>query len=516
MARMGGARTWARAAIAGARVAVVAVVAAFAACGSDAPAGPPGGGGDGGGTLVVRAEASALLTGDTVALSVATPGGETVPVGQVTWSVADPAVARVTEGRLVGVAEGETEVRARRGDDEGVTIVRVWTGAGTRVPGMASYDRLLPELMARWGIEGGAVAVVKDGRLVYARSYGWSDPDAGEAVAPTDLFRVASVSKPVTAAAVLRLVEAGLLDLDQPAFALLSDLEPPAGAAVDPRLAGVTVRQLLLHAGGWDRDATFDPMFRAVEAAEALGAPVPASAETVIRYMMGQPLQFTPGARYAYSNLGYAILGRVIERVSGRAYDDFVRDEVLAPLGVARMEIGSSRLAGRLPDEVRYHDGAVAASVFPGEGQVPFPYGGFHLEAMDAHGAWVASTVDLLRFLTGVDGRPSPPDLLDPTTVAAMSARPPQPLWAGSAVYYGLGWLVRPAGSDANWWHDGSLPGTTALLVRNHEGVSWAALFNRRASGGGTSFAAELDATLWDARAGVTAWPDHDLFPLLP
>jgi CubicO group peptidase (beta-lactamase class C family) len=492
----------------------LSVLLAGPACAGSEPSGPRD---PGGAELVVHAEASALLTGDTIPLAVRTLDGAEVPSAEVTWASSDPSVAEVRPGgKLVGLGPGSVTITARRGEQHGGTAFDIRVGRGLRVPGMASYDRRIPELMAHWGIPGGAVAVVKDGRLVYARGYGMADADAGEAVEPAALFRIASVSKPITAAAVLLLVERGDLDLDDPAFALLPDLEPPDGATADPRLSQITVRHLLHHAGGWDRNTTFDPMFRAIEAAGAVGEPAPASAETVIRYMLGQPLQFDPGTRYAYSNFGYAVLGRIVERVTGVSYEAFVREEVLTPLGVVRTVVGGSRLADRLPGEVRYHDAAVVGSVFPGEGQVPIAYGGFHLEAMDAHGGWVSSTVDLLRFLTGVDGRPVPGDLLSPASVAAMVGSPPSPLWAGSAYYYGMGWLVRPTGSDANWWHDGSLPGTTTLLVRAYHGVSWVALFNRRASSGGMSFAAALDGVLWEALAAVTDWPGHDLFPHLP
>ena len=108
------------------------------------------------------------------------------------------------------------------------------------------------------------------------------------------LFRIASLSKPITAAAVLRLVEQNRLSLDAKAFALLSDLKPLVGATVDPRLADITVRHLLQHAGGWDRDASFDPMFRSTEIAAATNTPVPASAEAVIRFMHGPRLDFDP------------------------------------------------------------------------------------------------------------------------------------------------------------------------------------------------------------------------------
>jgi len=385
--------------------------------------------------------------------------------------------------------------------------------SGEAVPGMASVDEVISTLMRRWEIPGGAVAIVKDGRLVYARGFGTGDGSADGAPPPDALFRIASLSKPITAVAVLKLVESGRLGLDTPAFSLLGDLAPPAGATVDPRLASITVRQLLQHSGGWDRDATFDPMFRPIEAAAAVGAPSPASAETVIRYMRGRPLDFAPGSRYAYSNFGYAVLGRVVARASGTAYDEYVRSAVLAPMGITRMRLGGSLASARAPGEVRYYDPGTTTSVFGGGG-VPWPYGGFHLEAMDAHGGWIASAVDLMRFVTAVDGLPTRPDVLQPATIDAMTARPASPLWDGSPVHYGMGWLVRPA--EGNWWHDGSLPGTASLLVRTGGGLAWAALFNARAMRPGSTFEAEIDGAMWRAVRGVTAWPTHDLFARYP
>ncbi len=382
---------------------------------------------------------------------------------------------------------------------------------GTAVPSMASFDREIPTLMKKWGIPGGAVAVVRDGRLVFARGYGWANVEGKEPVQPDALFRIASVSKPVTAAAVMKLVEEGRLELNAKAYAIRSDLAPPPGGVADPRIRDVTVRQLLHHAGGWDRDRSFDPMFRPSAAAEAVGAPAPASAETVMRYMMGQPLDFQPGERYAYSNFGYAVLGRVIEKVSGESYEAYVKRAILAPAGINRMRLGRSLAADRAPDEVRYYDGATAPSVFPGGGTVPAAYGGFHLEAMDAHGGWIASAVDLLRFATAVDGFPTRPDVLGPDAVRAMVAPPPAPLWMNSPIHYGMGWLVRPG--EGNWWHDGLLPGTISLLVRTGNGTAWAVVMNSRAvQVPGLSLPGELDAAMWKAVGEVSAWPAHDLF----
>src|SRR5579862_146193 len=214
---------------------------------------------------------------------------------------------------------------------------------GADQPAMASFDRMLTALMQKYEIPGGAVAVAKNGRIVFAHGYGWADRENREAAAPDSLFRIASLSKPFTSAAILKLVEEGKLTLDDHPFGILN-LKPPPGRKQDPRLATITIRELLQHSGGWDRDKAFDPMFIPVKAAKEVGAPVPASCETVIRYMLGEPLQFDPGTKYAYSNFGYCVLGRVIEKLTGRPYEAYVQQEILAPIGITRMRIGHTLL----------------------------------------------------------------------------------------------------------------------------------------------------------------------------
>ncbi len=385
------------------------------------------------------------------------------------------------------------------------------TITGVDVPEMADYDAFLSSLFEEYGVPGAAVGVVKDGRLIYARGFGVADTLTGEPVQPDARFRIASVSKPITAVSVLRLVEDGLLGLDDPAFAYLPDLPPPPGQADDPRLATVTIRDLLQHSAGWDRVATgFDPVMHSVAIANLMGVPAPADTETIIRFMRGRALDFTPGTRFAYSNLGYAVLGAIIERVTRQPYEAYARS-VLSQAGVSSMELGRSLLENRLPGEARYHsfDGLSAPSVFPPHATVPLPYGGYHMEAFDAFGAWVGSTVDLLRFLTAVDGRTPRPDILTAASIQAMTARPAVPTWATTPYWVGLGWFVDTSGT---WWHDGELDGATAFLLRKEsEGLAWVVLCNTRRDDDYAFFTA-LDFGLWDLASLPRTWPTHDLF----
>ena len=389
--------------------------------------------------------------------------------------------------------------------------------SGAAVPGMASYDRAVTDFMRKHAIPGGAVAVLRDGKLIYARGFGYADVENRTPVQPDALFRIASVSKPITAAAVMKLVEEGKLGLDDRVAPLIAHLTPAPGATVDPRWEQITIRHLLNHTGGWDRgrpNGGFDPMDRSAIAAAAVDAPAPATAETIIRYMKGLPLDFDPGERYAYSNFGYGILGRVIERVSGMPYADYVRARVLQPVGANRTRQGRTRMGEALVDEVKYYlpsaSPPMAPSVFPGEGPVPGPYGGFYLEAMDSHGGWVASPVDLLRFLTGVDGRADRPDILSAALVAEMTSNGATVCPNGTC-YYAGGWFVRPTQGGAAWWHGGMLAGNTSFLVRSSQNISWFALFNTWPTP--DSLQSELDAALWNALGQGTSFPAQDLFP---
>ena len=395
---------------------------------------------------------------------------------------------------------------------------------GTAVPGMAWYDKVIPDLMRKYKIPGGAVAVVRDGKLIYVRGFGYADVENKTPVQPDALFRIASVSKPITSVAIMKLVGDGKLQLDDRVAPYIADLAPAPGATADPRWEQITIRHLLTHTGGWDRtkpNGGFDPMFQSAIAAAAVNAPAPASAETIIRYMKGKPLDFDPGEKFVYSNFGYAILGRVIERVSGMPYEAFVRTGVLQPAGATRTRLGRTRLSDALSDEVKYYwtgvglNWPMVPSVFPGEGAMPNNYGGFYLEALDSHGGWVSSTVDLLRFLTAVDGRADRPDILSAGLIAEMTSKGPV-VCPNGACYYAAGWQVNPTQGDANWSHGGDLPGTTALLVRAYERFSWVALFNANplftAKPPAADLKGDLDAALWNALAHVTSYPTHDLF----
>jgi CubicO group peptidase (beta-lactamase class C family) len=392
---------------------------------------------------------------------------------------------------------------------------------GKADPRLASFDRLMTRFVLENKLPGAALAVARNGRVVYARGFGHADPDRREPVQPRSLFRIASISKPITAAAVLRLVEQGRLGLDD---RVVDHLDVRHGGApvapADPRLKQVTIRHLLQHRGGWDRDKSFDPMFRSLRIAREFGTRPPAGPGLVIASMWKRPLDFDPGARSVYSNFGYCLLGRVIEKASGVSYEEHVREHVLAPLGVRAMRIGETLPEGRAPLEVHYFTKRKRpgrAVVGPTIGApVPWPYGGWYLEAMDAHGGWIASAPDLVRFGSAF----APPHLgtiLDATSVRTAFARPEgraghQADGKPRQVYYGCGWQVRcdRQGRPMNTWHTGYLDGSTSILVRRHDGLVWAVLFNSDDTPGGESPAALIDPLVHTAADAVKEWPEGE------
>jgi N-acyl-D-amino-acid deacylase len=374
--------------------------------------------------------------------------------------------------------------------------------------------------LARHRVPGAAVAVTDGGRLVYARGFGYADLATREPVTPRSLFRIASLSKPITSTAILALAREGRLSLEDKVFSLLDQYsEARQGKDYDKRQDAITLRELLEHRGGWDRDQSFDAMFESVRFAEEEGVPPPAAPDTVIRAMLRRPLDFDPGERYAYSNYGYCLLGRVIEKVTGVAYEAYVREHVLAGLGSRDMRLGRTRLEERQPGEVRYYQPGWARSVFAGDlgEQVPWPYGGWNLEAMDSHGGWIASAVDLARFASAFDHLERS-NILAPEDLETLYARPPglaghEASGEPTEVYYSLGWMNRVIGDgEVNHWHTGSLSGTATILIRRHDGRNFVALLNSRSSPQAGHLGREIDHLLHEAADEVEHWPKHDLF----
>jgi N-acyl-D-amino-acid deacylase len=291
---------------------------------------------------------------------------------------------------------------------------------------------------------------------------------------------------------------------------------------IDERWSDITVEHCLQHRGGWDRDVSFDGMFRAVQFARKLRIPPPAQQEDVIRCMLNVPLDYNPGERYAYSNFGYNLLGRIIEKVTKQDYESYVKEHVFAPLGIHEARIGHTKLGPDTPAaEVRYYSPDMEPSVFADDRgrQIPSAYGGWNLEAMDAHGAWIFSAVDLVKFASAFDD-PKSCKILNEESIKTMFAPPEGMKKFGlskedSRQYYSLGWMNGPParGEGLDNWHMGSLPGTATLMMRRGDGRTYAILFNGRSSPHAAHFGKAIMADFTKALDNIQEWPKIDLFP---
>ncbi len=309
----------------------------------------------------------------------------------------------------------------------------------------------------------------------YVAAFGKSYPATGETLLPSHRFRIASISKPITAAAIMKLIESGQLTRKRKVFGpkgVLNGRFPlPANAPQQAWLKAITIDHLLSHTcGGWTNNSA-DPMFGNI----TLGH------DALIRKTLAeQPLLNPPGTVYAYSNFGYCLLGRVIEVLSGESYADYTTRVILKPAG-ARLAIGGNTLSPRLRNEVVY----VGQS-----GENPY---NMNVTRMDAHGGWVGTASDLVRFGNRVDGYSTVRDLISQKSVAAMRTPTAQEQW------YGRGWTVSPFHS--NRWHTGSLPGTTTILVLVDGGHCFAGLVNTRRWSPNINVG--LDTLMWNIYAQV-------------
>jgi CubicO group peptidase (beta-lactamase class C family) len=347
----------------------------------------------------------------------------------------------------------------------------------------AAMARIGRTFMEKYSVPGMSVSISRNGKFVYEHHWGMTDTKEAQLVEPTSLFRIASVTKPITSVTIFTLIEKGRLNLDDKVFGSSGILGTKYGKVPYRQyVTDITVDHLLTHTcGGWPNDST-DPMFRFDSWDHA---------ELISWTLENLPLASPPGQSWAYSNFGYCVLGRVVEQVTSQPYADYVQANILAPCGLSDMRIAGNKLDQRAPNEVEYY------------GQYSEDPYKMNVTRMDSHGGWLATPSDLVIFLDHVAGSKNIPSLLKPETVKIMTT--PSPAYSQSApAKYARGWMVRNNGAG-NWWHNGSLPGSTTIMVRTSTGFCWAALTNTRTEpsdeiGGG------LDQMVWDMVHQVPSW----------
>jgi CubicO group peptidase (beta-lactamase class C family) len=309
-----------------------------------------------------------------------------------------------------------------------------------------------------------AVAIVRQGAFVVEKAVGLADPAMHEQTSVNTLFRIADVSKPITAVAIFTLLEAGKVALSDKVFGAGGVLGDAYGRAPYKQyVTDITVDQLLTHTcGGWPNDAN-DPMLH------NNGWDV---TKLISETIANVPLTSAPGTAWAYSNFGYCILGRVIEKVSGQAYASYVQQAVLAPCGITDMAIAGNSEKQRQANE----------AVYLGQfGENPYKV---NVTRMDSTAGWVATASDVCKFAAHVGGGDGIPSLLKPETLRAMTTPTPVLQPGSGQAQYARGWMI-----DANGdiYHSGSLPGSTALVLRTTYRMCWGGATDTRSQPASTT-----------------------------
>jgi CubicO group peptidase (beta-lactamase class C family) len=342
--------------------------------------------------------------------------------------------------------------------------------------------RIAAAFRQQFSVPATSIAISRNGQFVYDQAVGMGDRQHLVQVQQSSLFRIASVTKPITSVTIFSLIEQGKLHLTDKVFGPSGILGTKYGKPPYKQyITDVTVDHLLTHtAGGWPNDDT-DPMMHNLSWDHT---------KLITETIANMPLVNPPGTHWAYSNFGYCILGRVIEQVTGQPYSSYVQANILAPCGISTMQIATNKESQHAPNEVVYY------------GQYSEEPYKLNVTRMDSHGGWIASSTQLVQFLNHVAGAPGIPALLKPATIQAMTT--PAPAYPQGPARYARGWMVRNNGAGA-WWHNGSLPGSTTIMVRTATGMCWAALTNTRTQPSNEIDTA-LDQMMWNMVRTVPAW----------
>jgi CubicO group peptidase (beta-lactamase class C family) len=318
----------------------------------------------------------------------------------------------------------------------------------------AELDAFVQTTMDAHKLPGVSIAVVKDGTVVVAKGYGFSNVEASTKATESTIYQLASVTKPFTSMAILMLVEDGKLSLD----AKVTELLPGLPAAWSP----VTVRHLLSHTSGIK---SYTDVFGAQQTPDDKVF----TKEQIVALVADAPLQFTPGERFAYCNTGYYLLGLVIEKASGKKYGDFLAERIFTPLGMT--STGLDDYADARPQRAKGYNAAEG-------GSKPAPH--THPSQPFSAGALVSTVVDLAKWDAALAGR----KLLKPASYDAMWT--PFTFNDGKKSGYGFGWQLDPFRTRPRQAHGGGINGFSTFVARfPEEKVTVFALVNQGGQSGG-------------------------------
>jgi CubicO group peptidase (beta-lactamase class C family) len=361
-----------------------------------------------------------------------------------------------------------------------IPAARQFTVTGPAHAAAAAFDQEFQKFMQANGVRAAQLAIGKDGTMELSRAYTWAEP-AYRLTQPTDTFLLASCSKMFVEAAVQSLYDKKTLTPATQVYPLLGFSHP-----ADPRSDTITIQQLLDHLGGYNDlpvaqgGSGFDPTYAMRDIAVSLGLSQPCTKLDIVRYMYARKLDFTPGtAPSHYSNYGYLLLSAAVEKATGMDYFAYLKEAVLAPLGMTEVAVSSTLASGRPATQAIAEDenlglspinlasGALVPAVYGGDGQIK--------EVAVGCAGLAASAEAMVQF-----------------------------------IHKNLVWGNGPRPADGGNWESartGSTPGTSTEAASRGNGVDWAYTVNTRDWPAGTAQSLDSLGTAIDALINTTVFP---------
>jgi len=349
-------------------------------------------------------------------------------------------------------------------------------------------DSLVVNFMENYHIPGLSLAVSKDGRLIYLKQYGYADFSSKEEVTKNSLFRIGQISQTITAIAIMKLIQEGKLSLESRVFGDSGILGTKYGMhPYTANISNITVNELLHHTcGGWSGgldDRVDDPKFRDTSITK----------EQFLTWTLDNiPLRNVPGSSYGFSNFGYLVLGRIIEKISGLSYTNFVKDSILKPIGISDMQI-AGWLGDKKKNEVtNYKDRFFTRYDAELDDEFCFP-------RADACSGWIASATDLLILTDNVNRFSSNNNILDSTSRRIMLTA------SNPNEHFACGWFLND--DFKNRYYMSEHFGQTSEMVCAANGFSWVILINTNRPAI-ENYLNELDQIMWKALSNPgIKWP---------